>query len=67
MKGWIKVRSKVEQYEQVVRNAVEAAIDAGFVVTVTQVPDEPFAMGNYHHHVEVREMRIMAKFHRGLT
>lgn len=47
-------------YEQKVRALVERAIDDGFVITVEQVPDKPLAMGNYHHHIEVREMRKLA-------
>ena len=40
-----------------IEQAVEAAAQAGFIITVTQQPLQPLAMGNYKSVVEVRQAR----------
>lgn len=47
------VRDLTEQ----VQLAVNKALQAGYVVTVETVPDQPLAMGSYHLKVELRPGR----------
>ena len=42
--------------------AVSAAIKAGYVVTVEQVPNQPLAMGNYKHRIDLRPRRVYGTY-----
>lgn len=49
-----------EMIKLMIEQAVKAAGEAGFIITVTQKPLQPLAMGNYESVVEVRQARYLA-------
>lgn len=47
----------MDLHHRLVQRAIDAAWDAGFVVTASTVPYQPYAMRSYYVRVEIRERR----------
>ncbi len=53
------IKEAAEAVRSSIQNAVDAATAAGMIVTVSQVPLQPFAMGHHETIVEVRPALYM--------